>query len=132
MLLLFFAIWDCVKERNRIFAVPKTTNCFKINGSKCTNEQSLNLASWTFFLSKRSASVKCTTVLNRVNLGFFCDYIESLTMSLQERPKKKSKRENGLFCLYSECTCVDVMHFVPVCTSAYHMEKHKTYNGSAP
>ena len=52
--------------------------------------------------------------------------IESLTMSPQEPRKKKSKRENGLFCLYSECTCVDVMYFVPVCTSAYHMEKHKT------
>ena len=50
-------------------------------------------------------------------------------MSSQEPPKKKSKRDNGLFCLYSERTCVDVMYFVPVCTSAYHMEKHKTHNG---
>ena len=51
-------------------------------------------------------------------------------MSSQEPLKKKSKRDNGLFCLYSECTCVDVMYFVPVCTSAYHMEKRKTHNGS--
>ena len=65
-------------------------------------------------------------------------------MSSQEPLKKKSKQDNGLFCLYSECTCVDVMYFVPVCTSAYHMDKHayhmdkhayhmdkhKTYNGS--
>ena len=44
-------------------------------------------------------------------------------MSSRLTPKKKSKRDNGLFCLYSECTCVNVMYFVPVCTSAYHMEK---------
>ena len=25
---------------------------------------------------------------------------------------------------------MEVMYFVPVCTSSYHMEKHKTYNGS--
>ena len=48
-------------------------------------------------------------------------------MPSQEPPKKKSKRDNGLLCVYSECTCVDVMYFVPVCTSAHHMEKHKTY-----
>ena len=51
----------------------------------------------------------------RVKLTLFRVYIESLTMSSQEQPKKKSKRDNGLFCLYSECTCVDVMYFVPVC-----------------
>ena len=34
--------------------------------------------------------------------------------------------------MYSECTCVDVRNFVPVCTSAYHMEKHTIYNGSEP
>ena len=33
-------------------------------------------------------------------------------MYSQEPPKKKSKRDNGLFCLYNECTCVDVMYFV--------------------
>ena len=54
-------------------------------------------------------------------------------MSSQELPKKKkSKRVNGLFCLYNESTCVDVMYFVPVCTntSANRMEKHRAYNGS--
>ena len=66
----------------------------------------------------------------RVKLGLFRIYVESLTMPSQEPLKKKSKQDNGLFCLYSECTCVDVMYFVPVCTSAYHMEKHKTYNDS--
>ena len=68
----------------------------------------------------------------RVKLRLFSVYIESLTMSSQEPPKKKSKQDNGLFCLYcnSECARVDVMYFVPVCTSAYHIEKHKTYNGS--
>ena len=25
----FFGIWNCVKERNRILALPNTTNCFK-------------------------------------------------------------------------------------------------------
>ena len=49
------------------------------------------------------------------------------TMSSQEPPKKKSKRDNGPFCLYKVCTCVDVMYFVPVCTSAYHVEKCKTW-----
>ena len=44
-------------------------------------------------------------------------------MPSQEPPKKKSKRDNGLFCVYSECTFVDVMYFVTVCTSVYHMEK---------
>ena len=63
------------------------------------------------------------------NLGFSA-FIFSLTMSSQEPPKQKSKRDYGLFCLYSKCTCVDVMHFVSVCTSAYHMEKNKSYNGS--
>ena len=53
-------------------------------------------------------------------------------MSLQEPPKKKSKRDNRLFCLYGECTCVDVMYFAPVCTSAHNVEKHKTYNSSEP
>ena len=57
-------------------------------------------------------------------------YIERPTMSSQEPPKKKSKRDNRQFCLFSECTCVDVMYFVPVCTSEYHMKKHKTSNGS--
>ena len=70
-----------------------------------------------------------TYYCTRVKLGLFRIYIESLTMSSQEPLKKKSKQDNGLFCLYSECTCVDVMYFVPVCTSAYHMDKHKTYNG---
>ena len=59
----------------------------------------------------------------RVKLMIFRLYIESLTMSSQEQPKKKSKRGDGLFCLHSEGTCVEVMYFVPVCTSAYHMEK---------
>ena len=53
-------------------------------------------------------------------------------MSSQEPPKKKSKRDNGLFCLHSEYSCVDVLQFVPVYTSAYHMEKHKTYYLSEP
>ena len=50
-------------------------------------------------------------------------------MPSQDPLKKTSKRDNGLFCVYSECTCVDVMYFVPVCqyaSSAYDMEKHKT------
>ena len=68
----------------------------------------------------------------RVKLRLFCVYIESLTMSSQEPPEKKFKRDNGLFRLYSECTCMDVMYFVPVYTSAYYMEKHKSYNGSEP
>jgi len=29
--LFFCAIWNCVKEQNRIFALPKTTNSFKIS-----------------------------------------------------------------------------------------------------
>ena len=28
----FFGIWNCVKERNRILALPNTTNCFKYLG----------------------------------------------------------------------------------------------------
>ena len=63
-------------------------------------------------------------------IRLFRVYIESLTMFSQEPPKKKSKRDNRLFCLYRECTCINVMYFVPVYTSAYHMEKHKTYKGS--
>ena len=45
-------------------------------------------------------------------------------MSTQEPPKKKFKRDDGLFCLYSERTCVDIMNFVPVCTSAYTIWKN--------
>ena len=78
----FFGIWNCVKERNRILALPKTTNSFK-------------------------------------NLGFSAFILQVLQL----------KRNNGLFCVYSECTCVDVMYFVLVGTRAYHLSKHKTYNG---
>ena len=53
-------------------------------------------------------------------------------MSCQEPPKKKSERNNGVFCVYSEFTCVDAMYFVPVRTSAYHMKKQKTEKGSEP
>ena len=53
-----FGIWNCVKERNRILALPKTTNSFK-------------------------------------NLGFSAFILQVL----------QSKRSNGLFCVYSECTC---------------------------
>ena len=40
--MFFCAIWNCVNERNRIFALPKTTNSFKIS-FKC-KEQRLLLA----------------------------------------------------------------------------------------
>ena len=53
-------------------------------------------------------------------------------MSSQQALKKKSKRGNGLFCVCSECTCVDATYFVPISTSAYHKEKHKAYNSSRP
>ena len=46
----------------------------------------------------------------RVKLKLFRVYIESLTMSSQEPPKNKSKRDNGLFYLYNECTCVRGCH----------------------
>ena len=121
ILLFFCSIWNYVN-----FCFPKTTNSFKIStyfSSKETEAKwiemhrwkSLNLASWTFLVSKRSASVKFTTVLQST----FRVYIESLTMSSQEPPKKKSKRENGLFCLYIKCTCVDVCilcQYAPACT----------------
>ena len=42
----------------------------------------------------------------RVKLRLFRVYIESLTMSSEDPPKKKSKRDNALFCVYGECTCV--------------------------
>ena len=54
--------------------------------------QSLILASWTLFVSYRSASVKkyyCT----RVTLRLFRIYMESVTMCSQEPPKKKSKNQ---------------------------------------
>ena len=78
---LFFGIWNCVKERNRILALPKITNSFK-------------------------------------NLGFSAFILQVL----------QSKRNNGLFCVYSECTCVGVMYFVLLGTRAYHSAKHKTHN----
>ena len=53
-------------------------------------------------------------------------------MSSQQALKKKSKRGNGLFCVYSEYTCVDATYFVPLSTSSYRIEKHKTYNDSEP
>ena len=65
----FFGIWNCVKERNRILALPNTTNCFKY-------------------------------------LGFSAFILQVL----------QSKRNNGLFCVYSECTCVGVLHFVLIST----------------
>ena len=77
----FFGIWNCVKERNRILALPNTTNCFKY-------------------------------------LGFSAFILQVL----------QSKRNNGLLCVYSECTCVGVMYFVLLGTRAYHLAKHKTHN----
>ena len=85
-------------------------------------------APMNFLVSKRSASVKYTFVAG-VKLTLFRVYIESLTMSLQEPPKKKSKRDNGLFCLNAHAW---VSLFVPGHTSPYHIEKHKTYNGPQP
>ena len=76
-LLFFFGIWNCVKERNRILALPKTTNSFN-------------------------------------NLGFSAFVLQVL-------------RNNGLFCVYSECTCVGVMYLVLVGTRACHLAKHKTW-----
>ena len=44
-------------------------------------------------------------------------------MSSQEPPKNKFKRDKGLFfCTANARTCVDVKYFVPVSTSAYHLE----------
>ena len=63
--------------------------------------------SWTFLIFKRSASVKYTAAA-RVKLRLFRVY-----MSSQEPPKKKSKRGNRPFCLYSECTwmsCILCQH----------------------
>ena len=57
--------------------------------------------------SKRSASVKYTTV---AEVKLFRVYIESLTNAFilnvfkRAAEKKISKRDRGLFCLYSECT----------------------------
>ena len=89
----------------------------KQNGSKCNNDNP-----WTWPLGLYWSL--------RVKLTLFRVYIESLKISSQEPPIKESKRDDGLFWLYSECTCVDVMYFVPVCTCAYHIERNKTYNGS--
>ena len=127
--------WNCVKEQNRIFALPNTINSFKISAyffikidrSKMDRNvpmtiPELGLLDFFGFEEVRQCKIY---LCNRVKL-------ESLTMSSQEQPKNKSKRNNGLFCLHSECTCVDVMYFVPVCTIAYHLEKHKTYNGYEP
>ena len=44
-------------------------------------------------------------------------------MSSQEPPKKKSKRDNGLFCLYIECACVDVMYLVHVMYLVFLQER---------
>ena len=93
--------WNCVKERNRIFALPKTMwalkyllifhqNRQKQNGSKCTNELGI------FWFAKRSASVKYTTVA-RVKLRLFGIYIEGLTMSSQEPPKKSPNEITDYF-----------------------------------
>ena len=48
----------------------------------------MHKSTWTFLVSKRSASVKYTTVAG-VKLRLFRVYIKSLTMSSQEPPKKK-------------------------------------------
>ena len=93
------------------------------------NVLSMTPTTWTFLVSKRSASVKYTTVAG-VKLRLFRVYIDNVFTRAAE--KKISKRDNGLFCLYSECTCVGVMYFVPGHNSPYHMEKHKTYNGTEP
>ena len=91
----------------------------KQNGSKCTNDNPSTSPFGLYWFSNRFASVKYTTV-RESNLVFFTFILQIL----------QSKRNNGLFCVYSECTCVDVMYFVLVCTRAYHMEKHKTYKSS--
>ena len=45
-------------------------------------------------------------------------------MSSQEPLKKKSKRDNGLFCFYNECTCVDAMYFVFERAHAQSLKMH--------
>jgi len=65
---------------------------------------------------KRLASVKYTTMVG-LNSGFPAFILQVL----------QCKRNYGLFCVYSECTCVDVMYCVLVGSRAYHLEKHKTY-----
>ena len=85
----------------------------KQNGSKCTNG---NLWSWPlglYWFPKRSAIVKYTTVQEKNFSAFILKVLQSLHKSVR---KKKTERDNGLCSVYSECTCVDVMYFVPACT----------------
>ena len=70
------------------------------------------------------ASVKYTTVLEQ-NLGFSA-FILKVLQCLHKNCRKRNPNEimDYFVCTASECTCVDVMYFVPICTSAYHREKH--------
>ena len=85
----------------------------KQNGSKCTNGNPWTWPLGLYWFPKRSASVKYTTVQDKNFSAFILKVLQSLHKSGR---KKKSERDNGLFCVYSECTCVDVVYFVPACT----------------
>ena len=77
----------------------------KIDRSKMDRNATMNL---DFFLfCKRSASVKYTTVAG-VKLRLFRVYIESLTMSSQEPPKKKrpNERADYFVCTANAHACV--------------------------
>ena len=88
--------------------------------------QFLNLASWTLLVSKRAASVKYTTVLE-YNSGF-SPFILNVLQCLHKSRRKRNPNEITDYFVFTAIAHVAIMYFVPVCTSAYHMEKHKTYN----
>ena len=64
----------------------------------------------------------------RVKLRLFCVILKVF----QYLYKSRRKRNPNEITDYFVCKCVDVTYFKPLCTSAYHMEEHKTYNGYEP
>ena len=86
-----------------------------------------------YIINRRLYALRTLKKSNLTSMQLVQVYCKIVQSVLQYAcPEMKSKRDNELFCFCSKCTCVDTTYFVPVCTSVYHMEKHKTYSGSKP
>ena len=66
---------------------------------------------------------QCKILLYWSNLGFSAFILKVLQCLLKSRRKINSNEiRDYFFCTANARTCMDVMYFVPLSTSAYHLE----------
>ena len=103
---------ELCKETKSYFCSAKNNQALKCLLIFHQNRQKQNELGLLEFIAVLRGPPSKIYYCTRVKL--FRVHTESFTMASKEPPKKKSTRDNGLFCVYSECTCVDVTYFVPV------------------